>query len=224
MRRRVRRRLRAFTGSGTIDEVQPAEPSQTAKLAAIARGQHRLMYRQPWMLDDPYALSLVGPAWVQVWAGLRATFPDRVREEAMSGIVARSRYVEDVLEAGTFEQYVILGAGLDSFAWRRPDVLASMRVFEVDHPATQAWKRERAKAMAEPCVTANVRTSSSAVGSRLATGRRTARVAQCRFEARAVTVSPTSRRALCPRSGNTHGRGQMLPLCYMRQRQAAKSP
>src|SRR5689334_14644054 len=150
MRRRVRRRLRAFTGSGTIDEVQPAEPSQTAKLAAIARGQHRLMYRQPWMLDDPYALSLVGPAWVQVWAGLRAIFPDRVREEAMSGIVARSRYVEDVLEAGTFEQYVILGAGLDSFAWRRPDVLASTRVFEVDHAATLAWKRERAKVMALP--------------------------------------------------------------------------
>jgi methyltransferase (TIGR00027 family) len=108
------------------------------------------MYRQPWMLDDPYALSLVGPAWAQLWAGLRAIFPDRVREEAMSGIVARSRYVEDALEAGTFEQYVILGAGLDSFAWRRPDVLASTRVFEVDHPATQAWKRERAEAMALP--------------------------------------------------------------------------
>jgi methyltransferase (TIGR00027 family) len=130
--------------------VQRAEPSQTAKLAVIARGQHRLTYRQPWILDDPYALSLVGPAWEQLWAGLRAIFPDRVLEEAMSGIVTRSRYVEDLLEAGTFEQYVILGAGLDSFAWRRPDVLASTRVFEVDQPATQAWKRQRAEVMALP--------------------------------------------------------------------------
>lgn len=108
------------------------------------------MYRQPWILDDPYALSLVGPAWEELWTGLRAVFPERARGEAMSGIVARSRYVEDVLEAGTFAQYVILGAGLDSFAWRRPDMLASTRVFEVDHAATQAWKRERADAMALP--------------------------------------------------------------------------
>jgi methyltransferase (TIGR00027 family) len=142
--------LRACARSGTIGAVQPAEPSQTAKLAAIARGQHRLGYRQPWILDDPYALPLVGPTWEQLWGALQAVFPDRVREEAISGIVARSRYVEDVLDAGTFEQYVILGAGLDSFAWRRPDVLASTLVFEVDHPATQAWKQERAEVMALP--------------------------------------------------------------------------
>ena len=127
-----------------------SEPSQTAKLAAIARGQHRLTHRKPWILDDPYALSLVGPEWVELWAALKAVFPDRAVEEAVSGIVVRSRYVEDRLEAGTFEQYVILGAGLDSFAWRRPDVLASTRVFEVDHAATQAWKRERAEVMALP--------------------------------------------------------------------------
>jgi methyltransferase (TIGR00027 family) len=130
--------------------MQPAEPSQTAKIAAIARGHHRLLYRRPWVLDDPYALSLVGPGWEQLYTGLSAIFPDRVREEAICGVTARSRYAEDVLEAGTFEQYVILGAGLDSFAWRRPDVLATTRVFEVDHPATQAWKRERAEVMALP--------------------------------------------------------------------------
>lgn len=130
--------------------MQHGEPSQTAKFAAIARGEHRLSYQQPWILDDPYALSLVGPAWEELQRALRAVFPDRPREEALSGIAARSRYVEDVLEAGTFGQYVILGAGLDSFAWRRPDVLASTRVFEVDHPATQAWKRDRAEIMALP--------------------------------------------------------------------------
>jgi methyltransferase (TIGR00027 family) len=130
--------------------METGEPSQTAKLAAIARGQHRLRYRQPWILDDPYALSLVGPSWEELWAGLRTIIPDRPREEATSGIVARSRYVEDRLEAGAFAQYVILGAGLDSFAWRRPDLLASTRVFEVDHAPTQAWKLERAEAMALP--------------------------------------------------------------------------
>jgi methyltransferase (TIGR00027 family) len=130
--------------------MQRGEPSQTAKLAAIARGQHRLRYQRPWILDDPYALSLVGPTWEDLWAGMRAIFPDRAGDEATSGIVARSRYVEDLLEEGTFAQYVILGAGLDSFAWRRPDLMASTRLFEVDHPATQTWKRERAEAMALP--------------------------------------------------------------------------
>ncbi|HET6867756.1 MAG TPA: class I SAM-dependent methyltransferase [Solirubrobacteraceae bacterium] len=130
--------------------MQHGEPSQTAKLAAIARGQHRLRYRQPWILDDPYALSLVGPTWEDLWARMRAIFPDRAGDQAISGITARSRYVEDRLEAGTFAQYVILGAGLDSFAWRRPDLMASTRLFEVDHPATQTWKRERAEAMALP--------------------------------------------------------------------------
>ena len=58
-------------------------------------------------------------------------------------VCARSRYAEDRLAAGAFTQYVILGAGLDSFAWRRPDLLRSVRVFEVDHPASRAWKLER---------------------------------------------------------------------------------
>jgi methyltransferase (TIGR00027 family) len=56
----------------------------------------------------------------------------------------RNRYAEDELAGamtrGT-EQYIILGAGLDSFAYRRPDLMASLDVFEVDHPASQAWKR-----------------------------------------------------------------------------------
>jgi methyltransferase (TIGR00027 family) len=58
----------------------------------------------------------------------------------------RSRLTEDVVEramADGIRQYAILGAGLDSFAYRRPDLLARLRVFEVDHPASQAWKRER---------------------------------------------------------------------------------
>lgn len=60
-----------------------------------------------------------------------------------ASIVTRSRFAEDRLERGGFRQYVLLGAGLDSFPWRRPDLLGSLRVFEVDHPASQEWKRER---------------------------------------------------------------------------------
>src|SRR5215472_16931802 len=65
-------------------------------------------------------------------------------------LCTRSRYAEDRLVGGEFTQYVNLGAGLDSFAWRRPDLLSSLRVFEVDHPASQAWKLERARDLALP--------------------------------------------------------------------------
>jgi methyltransferase (TIGR00027 family) len=131
--------------------MQPAEPSRTAKIAAIARGQHRLLHRRPWIFDDPFALPLAGPGWQELYAALSAIFRDPVREEAIAFVgCARPRYAEDRLAAGTFNQYVILGAGLDSFAWRRPDALSILRVFEVDHPATQAWKQERAALLALP--------------------------------------------------------------------------
>jgi methyltransferase (TIGR00027 family) len=62
-------------------------------------------------------------------------------------VLGRARYNEDLLETavrqGEVQQYVILGAGMDTFAWRRPDLLERLKVFEVDHPATQALKRQR---------------------------------------------------------------------------------
>ena len=61
-------------------------------------------------------------------------------------VCARARVTEDLVERSIPEgigQYVILGAGLDSFAYRRRDLAGSLRVFEVDHPASQAWKRTR---------------------------------------------------------------------------------
>jgi methyltransferase (TIGR00027 family) len=76
-----------------------------------------------------------------------------LREPVLRGSIAGaatcSRYAEDRLNE-SFSQYVVLGAGLDSFAWRRPDLLSSLRVFEVDHPATQDWKRERVAALNLP--------------------------------------------------------------------------
>ena len=58
----------------------------------------------------------------------------------------RSRYAEDELAAAAqsgASQYIILGAGLDSYAYRRPDAMRSLRIYEVDHPASQTWKRAR---------------------------------------------------------------------------------
>ena len=125
-------------------------PSRTAMLAAVARGLLRLEATQPWVLDDAFALVLVGPVWQELREGPVSLFPAEVVREVLAGICTRSRYAEDRLAAGAFAQYVILGAGLDSFAWRRPDLLRSLRVFEVDHPASQAWKLERVRDLALP--------------------------------------------------------------------------
>ena len=76
-------------------------------------------------------------------AGVRAAFGD-VTDQASTWIAARSRIAEDWLAASGAEQYVILGAGLDSFACRQR---GGVRVFEVDQPGTQAWKRARLKAL-----------------------------------------------------------------------------
>jgi methyltransferase (TIGR00027 family) len=119
-------------------------------LAAVARGLHRLEAPPPWVLDDTFALVLVGPAWPELRKGPVSLFPAEVARQVYASICTRSRYAEDRLALGAFAQYVILGAGLDSFAWRRPDLLRSLRVFEVDHPASQAWKLERVSGLALP--------------------------------------------------------------------------
>lgn len=123
-----------------------AQPSRTAMLAAVARGVHRNDSAEPLVFDDPLALDLVGPGWRQMYDMVCSLLPPEAVTQAIGLIVGRSRYAEDRLAAGAFEQYVVLGAGLDSFAWRRPPGLEHVRVFEVDQPATQDWKRARAGA------------------------------------------------------------------------------
>ncbi len=121
-------------------------PSRTAVVMAVARAAHR-DEPPPWVLDDDVSFALAGPDAVAVreelvarlspdslvaftrWACVRARLPEDVTEEALESLV---------------RQYVVLGAGLDTFAYRRTDLLSrGLRVFEVDHPATQEWKRER---------------------------------------------------------------------------------
>lgn len=127
-----------------------AQASKTAMMAAVLRGQHRRLNAHPWVFDDPYALALVGSDWSALWERLCEVAGDPVVWGATGSVTARARHTEHRLLAGPFTQYVILGAGLDSFGWRRPDLLGSLRVFEVDHPATQAWKRERAETLGLP--------------------------------------------------------------------------
>src|SRR5690242_2668938 len=88
-----------------------AAPSRTAMLAAVARGLLRLEMPPPWVLDDPFALVLAGPAWRDLHELASSLFPAQVFAETAAAVCTRSRYAEDRLAAGGFTQYVILGAG-----------------------------------------------------------------------------------------------------------------
>jgi methyltransferase (TIGR00027 family) len=111
--------------------------SKTALRVAIRRAAHQIV-EQPRILDDPIAVPLLGPGFARDME--RASH--RVGRDFRAFMAARSRYAEDRLAeavANGVTQYVILGAGLDTFAYRNP--FPALRVFEVDFPATQAWKR-----------------------------------------------------------------------------------
>ena len=118
------------------------QPSSTARGAALLRAAHQV-FDSPRVFDDPLALAIVG---AQAEAALRAD-PARSRQSRSlrALVVMRSRHAEDALSAAFargVRQYLVLGAGLDTFACRNP-FAGQLQVFEVDHPATQAWKRAR---------------------------------------------------------------------------------
>ncbi len=120
--------------------MEQARPSRTALRVAMRRAGHQL-FDTPVVFVDPIAVGILGPAYAEE---IRRTplNPDRIFSTAIRAfVVARSRYAEDNLAqavAAGVTQYVLLGAVLDTFAYRNP--YPALRVFEVDHPATQAWK------------------------------------------------------------------------------------
>ena len=119
-------------------------PSRTAERVAIRRALHQLL-DEPRVHDDPLALAILGetPA-AELRADPRRFEGGPVARVLRAFLAVRSRLAEDGLAravAGGVRQYVVLGAGLDTFAYRNP--YSALRVFEVDHPATQAWKRRR---------------------------------------------------------------------------------
>ncbi|HLH25367.1 MAG TPA: class I SAM-dependent methyltransferase [Chloroflexota bacterium] len=120
-----------------------AAPDSTAVRVALWRALHVQVDPPPHVLEDEIGLRLVAPdnGWRR-----RPDMDLQATRLFRAAIVARARFIEDLVveQAGRgVRQYVILGAGLDSFAQRRPEVASHLTVFEVDQPGPQAWKRQR---------------------------------------------------------------------------------
>lgn len=117
--------------------MQTGRASRTALRVAHRRAVHQVL-DQPCILNDPIAVPLLGPDF----AIDQATESHPIARAFRAFMAARSRFAEDELAAAVQQgvrQYVVLGAGLDTFAYRNP--FPGLRVFEVDFPATQEWKR-----------------------------------------------------------------------------------
>ena len=120
-----------------------SQPSNTALTAAAARAAHLVVDGQPPIFADIHAAALLGAQADQLIGYHRGNADHPVLSAARAQVVCRSRFAEDVLAsavAAGVRQYVLLGAGLDSFCWRSP-LAGALRVFEVDHPDTHHWKR-----------------------------------------------------------------------------------
>jgi len=126
-----------------MTDKQKTEPDHTAERVALWRALHVQVDSPPHVLEDEIGLRLVDPddEWRQ-----RPDMDPKFSSGFRASIVARARFIEDLVTeqlAKDVTQYVILGAGLDTFAQRRSEIASQMRVFEVDQPGTQAWKRQR---------------------------------------------------------------------------------
>jgi methyltransferase (TIGR00027 family) len=124
--------------------VQTGQPSHTARGAATYRAIHQTL-EGGIIFSDPFAARILDD---ETRARLDETAADASLRPWRLFIAARSRFSEDTLAAGVargVRQIVVLGAGLDTFALRNPHAGQGVRVFEVDYPATQGWKRERLK-------------------------------------------------------------------------------
>ncbi|MCX5044911.1 class I SAM-dependent methyltransferase [Aldersonia sp. NBC_00410] len=118
-------------------------PESTAERVALWRAMHVLVDPPPHVFEDKIGLQLIAPD--ADWRG-RPDMDAQATSGFRAAIVDRARFVEDlVIEqvARGVTQYVILGAGLDTFAQRRSDIAAQLQVFEVDQPGPQKWKRRR---------------------------------------------------------------------------------
>jgi len=124
-------------------EKQTGAPESTALRVALWRAIHVQFDPPPHILEDEIGLKLAAPA--EGWRDRPDMNPEYTRR-FRAAIVARARFIEDLVleKAGQgVGQYVILGAGLDTFAQRRPGIGPRLTIFEVDPPGPQAWKRQR---------------------------------------------------------------------------------
>ena len=116
-------------------------PDNTAVRTALWRALHVQVDEKPYILEDEIGLKLIAPPddWQQL---PEMKFTKRLR----ASIVARARFIEDLIIEQSKKgigQYIILGAGLDTFAQRRPDIASKLRIYEIDQPNTLAWKQQR---------------------------------------------------------------------------------
>jgi methyltransferase (TIGR00027 family) len=120
-----------------------ATPDSTAVRTALWRALHLEVDAPPHVLEDRVGLQIAAPdaAWRQ-----RPDMNEYATPGVRASIVARARFIEDLVTGQADHgvgQYVLLGAGLDTFAQRRPEIASRILVFEVDQPGPQAWKRQR---------------------------------------------------------------------------------
>lgn len=130
--------------SHTGNIVRNGQPSRSALRVAQLRAVHQLL-DEPTVLFDPIALPILGQQMEESLRENPFDLNDPISRGLRAALVARSRFAEDELAravATGVRQYVILGAGLDTFAYRNPHSAAGLRVFEVDHPSTQQWKHQ----------------------------------------------------------------------------------
>jgi methyltransferase (TIGR00027 family) len=122
--------------------MKPNEPSRTALIIARQRAAHQVLDHGS-ILYDPFAMKILGEDEKDV---LQFATVNPLASIGRLFTTARSRIAEDALSAAVergIRQIVILGAGLDTFALRSPHGARQIRIYEVDHPATQAWKLQR---------------------------------------------------------------------------------
>jgi methyltransferase (TIGR00027 family) len=122
---------------------QAEVPDTTAVRVALWRAMHVQVDQPPHVLEDEIGLQLAAPD--EDWQA-RPDMDPAGTSGFRAAIVARARFIEELVaeQAGqSVDQYVLLGAGLDTFAQRRPELASRLRIFEVDQPGPQAWKRQR---------------------------------------------------------------------------------
>ncbi len=125
------------------EATQTAGPDDTAVRTALWRASHVQADAAPYIIEDEVGLKLIAPP--EGWQER----PDmKYTKRLRASIVARARFIEDIIveqsKQGT-GQYVILGAGLDTFAQRRPDIASRLQVYEIDQPGMLTWKQQRLK-------------------------------------------------------------------------------
>lgn len=117
------------------------QPDNTAVRTALWRALHVQVDAKPYIIEDELGLKLVAPedGWQER--------PDmKYTARLRASIIARARFVEDLIIEQSkrgIDQYIILGAGLDTFAQRRPNIASRLQIYEIDQPNTLAWKQQR---------------------------------------------------------------------------------